>query len=179
MEQGQFCFLTDAYFKDFPDDRLMRNKEVISGISHNRPCFFAFPDKQSPEIYWLIPISSKVEKYRVHYDKKMEKYGYCTTIAFGNVAGAEAVFLIQNTCPATQRYINNIYFDRKNVPVRIDDRLAEHVVRCARKTLSEYFRGKAVIFPDVRKIKAALQQQLSLQHTLPVEIPDQKEEMEF
>ena len=50
MNQGQFCFLEDQYYKDFPDDKLMKNKEVINDALHDRPCFFAFPDNEHPDI---------------------------------------------------------------------------------------------------------------------------------
>lgn len=44
MSKAQLYFLTDQYYIDFPDDKLMKNKDVIDGTPHNRPCFFAFPD---------------------------------------------------------------------------------------------------------------------------------------
>ena len=50
------------------------------------PMLFAFLDKKNPEIYWLIPISSKIDKYR-HEAQKINKYGRCNTIRFGLVLG--------------------------------------------------------------------------------------------
>ena len=47
MEQGQFCFLNDQYYEDFPDDKLMKNKEETNQFLHDRPCFFAFPDSRA------------------------------------------------------------------------------------------------------------------------------------
>jgi hypothetical protein len=61
MEQGQFCFITDDYFFIYDKERkLMRNKEMIGGKEHGRPCFYAFPDKKNPLILWCIPISSQI-----------------------------------------------------------------------------------------------------------------------
>ena len=57
--QAQLYFLSNQYYVDFPDDKLMKNKELVNGIPHNRPCFFAFLDPNRPEIYWIVPISSK------------------------------------------------------------------------------------------------------------------------
>ena len=65
MINGHFYFISDQFYEKYdPEKKLMRNREVIDGQSHARPCFFAFHDRRQPEIIWLIPISSKVEKYR-------------------------------------------------------------------------------------------------------------------
>ena len=45
----------DQYFVDFPNDRYMDKTD-------RRPHFYAIQDKDG--ILWMIPISSKVEKYR-------------------------------------------------------------------------------------------------------------------
>ena len=42
MLQAQLYFLSDQYYQDFPDDKLMKNKDTINGMPHSRPCFFAF-----------------------------------------------------------------------------------------------------------------------------------------
>lgn len=31
MPQAQLYFLSDQYYQDFPDDKLMRNKDIING----------------------------------------------------------------------------------------------------------------------------------------------------
>ena len=98
MEQGSFCFLSKQYFIDFPDDKLMKNKEVLDGVKVNRPCFFAFEDEFNKNIYWLVPISSRCEKFKLIYDKKVKKHGECDTLCFGKVIDRDAVFLIQNIC---------------------------------------------------------------------------------
>ena len=121
MPKSQLYFLSDQYYLDFPDDKLMKNKDMIDGIPHNRPCFFAFPDTQIPEIYWIVPISSKYEKFKRIEQEKIKKYGRCSTIRFGTVLGRETAFLIQNMCPATDKYLIP-YIDKNGCPIRIDDR---------------------------------------------------------
>lgn len=54
MLEAQFYFLSDQYYLDFPDDKLMKNKDMIDGSPHKRPCFFTFPDSQIPDIYWIV-----------------------------------------------------------------------------------------------------------------------------
>lgn len=49
MKQGQFYFISDDFYQQHDKDRkLMQNKEVTNGTTHNRPCFYAFPDTKEP-----------------------------------------------------------------------------------------------------------------------------------
>lgn len=159
MSQAQLYFLSDQYYQDFPDNKLMQNKDVVNGVPHNRPCFFAFEDSKISDIYWIVPISSKYEKYKRIEQDKIKKYGCCNTIRFGTVLGRNTAFLIQNMCPATGKYLT-AYIDKNNRPVKIDGRVASDVEKNARNALAMAKRGAKVIFPDVFKIYNGLKQQL-------------------
>lgn len=163
MMQAQLYFLSDQYYSDFPDDKLMKNKDMIDGALHNRPCFFAFSDTKVSGIYWIVPISSKYEKYKRIEQDKVRKYGRCNTIRFGTVLGRNTAFLIQNMCPAIEKYLTP-YIDKNQRPIRIDNRTAADVEKNAREVLAMAKRGAKVIFPDVFKIYRDLEQQLSLPH---------------
>lgn len=155
-KQGKFCFLKEQYFIDFPDDKLMRNKGTVNGEKHNRPCFFAFRDNLFP-IYWLIPISSKFDKYYSIYCKKVSRYGQCNTIRFGTVLGQRSVFLIQNMCPVTENYIEEFYIDPISKKyVAVDKRTEKDIIHNAKKVLQLYRQGKPIIFPDANKIYNSL-----------------------
>jgi hypothetical protein len=60
----------------------MKNKETIGGQVHDRPCFYAFEDSNTG-LFWMIPFSSQVSKYRTYYNQKVAKYKKCDTITFG------------------------------------------------------------------------------------------------
>ena len=47
MNTGHFYYIEDQYFLDFQDSQLMKHKETVDGILHNRPCFYAFEDSRS------------------------------------------------------------------------------------------------------------------------------------
>lgn len=130
MAEAQFYFLSDQYYLDFPDDKLMKNKVMVDGSLHKRPCFFAFRDRKIPEIYWIVPISSWHEKYKQIEQTKIKKYGYCNTIRFGVVLGINTAFLLQNMCPATSKYLTP-YIDKNAHPIRIDNRVATDVTKNA------------------------------------------------
>ncbi|MCD8367262.1 MAG: hypothetical protein LUC48_04465 [Clostridiales bacterium] len=85
--------LSDQYFLDFPSDRHMWNKQ------ERRPYFFAV--KGSNGIYWLVPLSSQVEKYR----KKMQKHQKSVYCHIAKVKGEEKAFLTGNVIPVTEEYI--------------------------------------------------------------------------
>lgn len=159
MLDAQLYFLSDQYYIDFPDDKLMQNKDMIDGIRRSRPCFLAFPDSKNPSIYWLVPISSRYEKYQKIAQSKIEKYGRCNTIRFGTVLGRNAAFLIQNMCPVTEFYLT-AYIDKNKVPIRLDDRIVEDVTKNAREVLAIARRGAKVIFPDVFKLYQELEKTL-------------------
>lgn len=156
MQEGCFYYLSDQYFIDFPDPFLMKNKENINGQEHNRPCFYAFTDKNTG-LYWMIPFSSQVDKFRNIYNKKIKKYKYCNTISFGYVLGYEKAFLIQNMCPVTDKYISNKYIDSSSKnPVQVENKFAKKLIADAKRVLFLQRKGKHLIFPDVLKIEAVL-----------------------
>lgn len=160
MDSGKFCFLSDQYYVDFPDEYLMRNKEVVDGILRDRPCFFAFQDSITPEILWLVPISSNYTKYKSLHDKKVERYKRCNTIRFGEVLGKQAAFLIQNMCPITKNYIREVYVDKNGVEIQVDGRIAQDVITNAREVLAISKRGAKIIFPDIDAIHKVLCEQI-------------------
>lgn len=153
MDVGRFYFLDSKYYQDFPDPYLMQDSD--------RPCFYAFMDAQTG-IYWMIPFSSRVEKYRKIYQNKVNKYGVCDTIVFGKVLGHEKAFLVQNLCPVTDEYILNEYIDlAANVPVRLNGAFEQRLIKKASKVLALQRRGIKLIFPDVLQIEQKLLKQIA------------------
>lgn len=159
MEIGHFYYIDDCYFEDFKDVHLMKNKETVNGQMHDRPCFYAFKDS-CYGIYWMIPFSSQVSKFKKIYNNKIRKYNCCDTIVFGKVLGHEKAFLIQNMCPITLKYMKNEYFDsRINIPVRVTGALENELRTKANKVLALQRKGIHLIFPDVLAIERALIEQ--------------------
>ena len=153
--QGHFYFIDDRYFLDFPDPNIQKNHEVINGNTHDKPCFCGFQGDNHC-IFWLIPISSRVDKYHRIANKKISKYGKCDTILFGEVLGREKAFLIQNMMPITDDYIKNEYLDKNGVPVRLNGVFETKLINTAKDVLKKYKRGMNLIFPDIITIENAL-----------------------
>ncbi len=152
MYAGHFYFIKDQYFIDFPDPFLMQNK----GPSHDRPCFYAFKDEKTG-LYWMVPFSSQVGKFKSIHAKKVSRYGRCDTIDFGYVLGHEKAFLIQNMCPITPDYIKEEYIDgNSNIPVRVNGPFEANLARKAKRALELQRRSSKLIYPDVLAIERKL-----------------------
>ena len=67
MKKTGFYIIKDKFFEDMSDPYLKGNK------AGNRPHYYCFEDT-SNGIYWMIPLSSRVDKYRRIMEKK-EKAG--------------------------------------------------------------------------------------------------------
>lgn len=161
MEERHFYFVADSFIKDFPDPNLMQNKVAIDGKQHDRPCFFAIIDKKQDGVFWLIPVSSRIEKYKKIYARKMKRYGRCNTICFAEVMGRENAFLIQNMFPITQKYISNTYIDHNTLnAVTISDNEAKKIIHNAHDVLKLHNRGINLIFPKIDIIREELIKQL-------------------
>ena len=105
----------------------------------------------------MIPFSSKVQKFREIYQKKIRRYGRCDTLLFGDVLGREKVFLLQNMFPVTTAYIKEEYIDRNaNIPVRVSGVLETQLLRRAKRVLALHRRGSRLIYPDVLAIERQL-----------------------
>lgn len=154
MEVGKLYFVKDEFYERFKDCGLLENKDIIDGKQHNRPCCYLFKFKEMNEkVYWMIPISSQVEKYKKQYELSIKKYGICDNISFGYVLGKKCTFLPQNMFPITEKYINNIYIDKNtNKPILLQKNLIAELNKKGRKKIRYNLNTKTLGFSDISKI---------------------------
>ena len=149
VEQGKFYFIKDEFFEIVKDKELCANKD--RGIK--RPCFYCIRDSSNLDLIWFVPISSKIDKYKKIYDKKLKNTGVVDTIVFGYVEGEKRVFLIQNMFPTTEKYVVEKYVKQKR-DVVVNKRLNKELQSKANKILTLVKKGyRKVVFPDIMKIK--------------------------
>ncbi|MBQ7245575.1 MAG: hypothetical protein IJS33_01470 [Firmicutes bacterium] len=151
MTTGHFYFITDAFYDALPNCNLMTNKgEVFNRGEHGRPCHYCFEHKG---YYWMVPISSKIEKFENIYNRKVEKRGYCDTIRFGYVNGKKRAFLIQNCFPVTAKYIDEEYkINAKTIPVVADAKLSEELNKLLLKVIRLHAQGINMPLTDLTQI---------------------------
>lgn len=145
-------FIKDEFYNFANDKFLMKNKE--NGLK--RPCFLAI--KNSDNIIWMIPVTSKMNKFKIIYDKKISKYGYCNTIVIDKLLGRDCVFLIQNMFPITENFIEAEYIQKSNgIPVAISESISKEIISKFKKSLILVRKGyKGIVFPNVLSIEAKL-----------------------
>ena len=95
MKKTGFYIIKDQFFIDAADPYLKGNK------SENRPHYYCFEDSRDG-IYWLIPLSSRVEKYRKIIENRITSWKPCDTLHISKLDnGRENVFLLQDMFPIT------------------------------------------------------------------------------
>jgi hypothetical protein len=152
---GFVYHIKDSYFDTVRDGKLMRNHE--GGAL--RPTYFCLRDEKT-QLLWMIPMSSRVEKYRSFVAIDQEKYGECLKIVIGEYAQRESVFLLQNMFPILPKYIDHIHMVRYNaVPVNM--RLQRLIGQNFRELLRLQRRGVRIVFPDINRLERLMLDELA------------------
>lgn len=151
MKTGLFYFLTDSYYKRFANCGLVKNK-----TSGKRPCYYCL---ELDGFFWMIPISSKIEKYEAIYEKNNKKYRNYFGIRFGYVNGKRSAFLLQNICPVTSEYIDSVYKINKGQDfVRVNSKTDTELLKAAKQILRLNANGIKVTLSDIDTIMNELEQ---------------------
>lgn len=154
MKKTGFYIINDKFFEDISDPYLKGNK------AGNRPHYYCFEDTGTG-IFWMIPLSSQINKYKRIIEKK-EKVGKpCDIIHIVKLDySRESAFLIQDMFPITEEYIEREYTIAGNHLVLTSEHTVKEIERKARKVMGMLKRG--VKFtptqPDVMAILEKLQQ---------------------
>ncbi len=133
----------------------MKNKE--GGTF--RPTYFCIRDKDTP-LLWMVPMSTRIEKYQAIYEKQKLKYGKCITIVLGEFDGKQSAFLLQNMFPITEFYLDHIHTKNGN-PVPVHTTIQKIVYSNMQQIFQLLKRNKKVVFPDVKRIEKIMLDELS------------------
>lgn len=115
MKENEFYFISNDYFHKI--------SQVTKNVSYNknssdflnaRPYYFCMEDKKIPAIKWIIPTSTKTNKYKEEHNKKIKKYGKDYTIAFSTINSTDTAFLLQNMLPTIEDYKSGTYINKNN-----------------------------------------------------------------
>lgn len=158
METNKLYFIKEEYFEKYETSTSVNKQEDEEG-EHNRPCYYAFKENN---IYWMIPISSQVEKYEYEYQKSIDKYGKCDTISFVYVKGNKNAALIQNMIPVIDKYIEKIYtYTNTSTPIEINERKRKELNAKARKVVRFARIGKKLTFTPILEFEKQLLEELN------------------
>ena len=135
MNTSGFYIVKNEFFADMDEPYLKGNKD------ENRPHYYCFKD-QMDGIYWLIPLSSRVDKYRKIINQKRQAGKPCDILHIVKLDnGRESVFLIQDMFPITEDYIDREYTVAGNQLFLTSEHVIKDVNRKARKVMSMLKRG--------------------------------------
>lgn len=159
MEENRLYFIKKEYFNTYKCNEISKDKETNEQGEHNRPCYYAFKEG---EIYWMVPISSQVEKYEAIYNKSVKKYGECVGISFVYIKGNKNVALIQNMIPVTQKYIDKLYeYAGTDKPIEINEKKKKEINAKARKVVRFARRNVKMTFTPIIDFEKRLLEELN------------------
>lgn len=163
---GSLYFVSDDFFAKIQDPYLKVNYEDTK-----RPHYFAFKDSKTG-LYWLVPCSSKIEKFERLILKKQEQHKPTDTIKIVKIFDRKTALLFQDMFPVTAEYIDGQYI-KGGQSVRIaDPKLIQELEKNAKKIINLLHRG--IRFtptqPDILKIEKIMLGELIVQQksSLPV-----------
>ena len=135
MQTGRLYFVSDAFFQKINDPYLKINYETTK-----RPHYFALYDSRT-ELYWLVPCSSKVEKFERLIQRKKERHKPADTIQIVKIFDRKTALLFQDMFPVLEQYIDGAYI-KGGQPVKIaDPKIIQELEKTARKTIAMLRRG--------------------------------------
>lgn len=151
VENG-FYIIKDSFFERFNDPYLKGNK------NQNRPHYYAYKDSKTG-LFWFIPMSSRVEKYRSIVEKREKANKPCDILHVAKLDNDKvSIFLIQDIFPITEEYVERKYTIATNHLILTSEAQARIVNQKARKVIAMIRKGIKFTStqPDVLKIERDL-----------------------
>lgn len=129
MREKGFYIIKDKFFEDMQQPYLKGNKK------ESRPHYYCIRDNIEG-IYWMIPLSSKVEKYQRIIEQKERTGKACDILHIVKLDGKhESVFLIQDMFPIIEEYIEREYTIAGRHLVLASEQTAKQIEQKARKVM--------------------------------------------
>ena len=135
MKKTGFYVIKDQFFVDAADPYLKGNK------GENHPHYYCFKESKDG-VYWVIPLSSRVEKYRKIIESRIAAGKPCDTLHISKLDNNwENTFLIQDMFPITDEYIEREYTIAGNHLMLTSEHLVEEIEKKARRVAGLLRRG--------------------------------------
>jgi len=158
IENG--CYMIkDCFFKKFNDPYLKGNK------NGNRPHYFCIKDATCEKLFWVIPLSSRVDKYKDIISSRTSAGKPCDILHIIEINNKESVFLIQDIFPITEEYVSREYtINGIHLLVWKDNEIIKQKAKNIIRLINRGVKFGATQ-PDVLKIKKALIADIEKQKT--------------
>lgn len=148
---GYVYDIKDEFFDKFSNFGLMRNHDN----SNFRPHFYCFKDEKTG-LFWMVPLSSNVEKYRTILNEKLRQYRYYDGIVIADVFGTQSVFLVQDMFPITEEYVLCVH-KKGEAPVHIKEAQQKVITKKVKKILALWrIKGIKNTLTDIEALEKKL-----------------------
>ncbi len=157
ISKSGFYIIKDDFFEIVNDKFLKDNKEG------NRPHYYCFEDEVTG-IYWMIPLSSRVEKYQKIIDRVISKRKVCDILMIAKLDDDRtSVFLIQDMFPVMEKYIDREYTIAGNHLVLTSEHTVNLLEKKAKRVLKLIKNGVKLnpTQPDSMKIYEMILKELN------------------
>ena len=135
MKKTGFYIIKDSFFDDMDEPYLKGNKKG------NRPHYYCFEDSTSG-LYWMIPLSSRIDKYKKIVENKKKAGKPCDIIHIVKLDDdRESAFLLQDMFPITDVYVEREYTIAGNHLMLTSEHTVKEIERKARKVMGMLKRG--------------------------------------
>ena len=135
MKKTGFYIIKDKFFVDMLDPYVKGNK------AGNRPHYYCFEDTNTG-IYWMIPLSSRIDKCKQILEKKEKAGKSCDILHIVKLDDSrESAFLIQDMFPITEEYIEREYTIAGNHLMLTSEHTAREIEQKAKKVMGMLKRG--------------------------------------
>ncbi|MCI9144106.1 MAG: hypothetical protein HFH87_16060 [Lachnospiraceae bacterium] len=163
ISPGSLYFISDQFFQKIQDPYLKINYETTK-----RPHYFAITDQETG-LYWLVPCSSKIEKFERLIREKQAHHKPADTIKIIKIFDKKTALLFQDMFPVTEHYIDSPYI-KGGQSVKISDpAIIRELEKAARRVIKLLRRG--IRFtptqPDSMHIEKVMLEELSVSPTSP------------
>ena len=155
IKVGYVYYIKDTYFDVAQDDKLMRNYE--SGAY--RPTYFCLKDEKT-ELLWVVPMSTKTDKYKSIIDKDVEKYGACLKILIARYGDGKSAFLFQNMFPILPQYIDHAH-TIAGIPMAVNIVVQEELTKRFKEVMRLHKRGVKIVFPNINRLEKLMLDELT------------------
>jgi hypothetical protein len=147
IKTGYVYHIKDTYFDIVKDDKLMRNHEG----SAYRPTYFCLRDEKTG-LLWVVPMSTRIDKYNVVIEKDAQRYGSCLKILIARYGDGRSAFLFQNMFPILSKYIDHIH-TVAGIPMAVNPVVQEEIKKHFKEIRRLYARGVKIVFPDITRLE--------------------------
>ncbi len=145
-----FYILKNDFFDLIDDPYLKHNK------GENRPFYYCVKETtDSSTLYWMIPLSSRVDKFKRIIAEKQKNKKPCDGIYICKLPnGKESAFLLQDMFPVTRDYIEREYTIGQNHMVLVYDKDISAIAKAAKRVITLLKRGVKFTptAPDIQRI---------------------------